>query len=167
MELSDNDKLTLLLNRLDFHTTEIQRRKEKDTKLFEWSTTLLLTVFAVIIALSDRSSPLQYQVLIKVIASLLIITPTIIFISRILGERKSMHWQAQVIERIESKFHLFEERYYVEGKMERESSREYAKTKDTHILRSCINTFGSRCYYNTLANFMKLTKFFNIHERID
>ena len=115
MELSDNDKLTLLLNRLDFHTTEIQRREEKETKLFEWSTTLLLTVFAVIIALSDRSSPLQYQVLIKVIASLLIITPTIIFISRILGERKSMHWQAQVIERIESKFHLFEESYYVEG----------------------------------------------------
>ncbi|NPV75541.1 MAG: hypothetical protein HPY59_04115 [Anaerolineae bacterium] len=115
MELSDSEKIAFLLNRLDFHTHEIHRREEKEAKLFEWSTTFLMTVFAVIIALSGRSNPLPYRILIKVIASLLIIVPNVIFILRIATERRSVYRQAQVIELIESRFHLFEEGYYVEN----------------------------------------------------
>jgi hypothetical protein len=117
MKISGADKITFLLNRMEFHTKEIQRREEKEARLFEWSTTLLLAIFAVVMALSDRSSPLPYQLPIKLIASLLIIAPTFIFIVRILGERKTMYRHAQVIEKIQSNFHLFEKGYYVKGEV--------------------------------------------------
>jgi len=113
VNLTDADKIAVLLNRLDFHTNEIQRREERETKLFEWSTTVLLAVFAVIVALSDRSAPLAYPILIKSIATLLIAFPTGVFAYRILSEKSSMKRQAEIVEKIEHELHLFDEGQYV------------------------------------------------------
>jgi hypothetical protein len=113
MEISDTDKVAVLLDRLEFHTSEIHRREEKESRLFEWSTTLLLAIFAVIISLSDRADPLPYQTTVKAIASFIILIPNVVFILRIRGERRSMYKQAKVIELIETELHLFDENYYV------------------------------------------------------
>jgi len=113
MQLSPEDKITVLLNRLDAHTSEIQRREEKESKLFEWATTVLLTVFAVVVALSDKLTSMPYQIFVKITASLLLIIPIVIFIIRILSERKSMYRQAIVVEHIEKDLHFFEDGYYV------------------------------------------------------
>lgn len=113
MNMSDTDKITVLLNRLDFHINEIQRREEKETRLFEWSTTLLLAVFAVVIALSDRAEPLSHPVLVRIIATFLIAFPTLVFSYRIWSERPSMQRQAEVVELIQSGLYLFDKGYYI------------------------------------------------------
>ncbi len=114
MELSNEGKIAVLLNRLDFHTKEIHRREETETKLFEWSTALLLAVFAVIIALSDRSNPLPYSFIVKSIAILFVIIPTGVFIYRIISGRTRTPIQAEVIEQIEDQLHLFNDGYYID-----------------------------------------------------
>ena len=113
MNLADADKITVLLNRLDFHTNEIQRRQDNEMKLFEWSTALLLAVFAVILALSDRAAPLSYPLLAKSIATLLIAFPTAVFSYRILSEKPGMKRQAEIIEKIEQELRLFDEDQYI------------------------------------------------------
>lgn len=114
MDLSKEEKVTVLLNRLDLHTGELQRREGTEDKLFEWATTILLAVFAVIIALAGSSSNFPNTMAVKLIASFLVSVPTVIFIWRILSERASIYRQAIVIERIEREFHFFEKGYYIQ-----------------------------------------------------
>ena len=108
MKLSDENKTAVLLNRLDFHIHEIQRREEKETQLFEWSTALLLAVFAVTLALADPTKQLPNPQLTKLVAIFLVTVPTVIFVWRVLGERKSMARQAEIVQRIEEELHLFD-----------------------------------------------------------
>ena len=115
MSIPAEDRIAILLNRLDFHTEEIRRRGDKEMQLFEWSTALLLAVFAIILALPDSASQLQYPTLVKVIATLLILFPTAAFAIRILGESKSMARQAEVIDRLEAELHFFDPDYYFAG----------------------------------------------------
>ena len=113
MELDTGDKIGVLLDRLNFHTTEMHRREEKEMRLFEWGTTLLLASFGAVLALSDRSSPLPYPVVIKALATLLVLVPTAIFCIRILSERKSMIQQANLVVKLEDALHLFKEGFYI------------------------------------------------------
>ena len=115
MVLPDGTKLTILLNILNYHLTEIHRREEKETKLFEWSTALLIAVFAVVIALAPSSNLIGRPYLVKVIASLLAVLPTVIFAYCVLSERKSMSRQAQVVEKIQEKLNVFDEGVYVDN----------------------------------------------------
>lgn len=115
MNLSSEDKMTILLNRLDYHMQEIKRREERETKLFEWATTLLLGVFAVIIALSNGSTQLPNELVVKILATLLVGIPASIFAFRILDERKTMSRQAEIIEKIQEEFKFFDEGYYFEA----------------------------------------------------
>jgi hypothetical protein len=58
VELSGSDKVAVLLNLQDMQVKEMHRREETEQKLFEWSTSLLLTALAAIVALSQRSAAL-------------------------------------------------------------------------------------------------------------
>lgn len=116
MNVSEDQKIAVLLNRLDFHTGEIQRRQDVELRLFEWSTGLLAAVFAVVVALSTSKSPLPNIILIKSLATLLIAAPTGMFIYRILSDRNSQRRQAEIAQTIENELHLFDKSYYVEGR---------------------------------------------------
>ena len=90
MKLNDEHKLAVLLNRLDFHAHELQRSEEKETQLFEWSTALLLAVFAATLVLADPTKQQPNKQLTKLAAIFLVTVPTAIFVWRVLGERKTM-----------------------------------------------------------------------------
>ena len=115
MKLNDEHKLAVLLNRLDFHAHELQRSEEKETQLFEWSTALLLAVFAATLVLADPTKQQPNPQLTKLAAIFLVTVPTAIFVWRVLGERKTMVRQAEVIQRIEERLHLFDENYFFSG----------------------------------------------------
>jgi hypothetical protein len=85
VQLSDSDKLNVLLQLLEHQIEEIKRREGREQQLFEWATSLLLAAFAAVIALSDRSTSLPYSFYVKLLATLLIAVPTAIIAYRILG----------------------------------------------------------------------------------
>ena len=74
-------------------------------QLFEWSTALLIAVFVAVLALS--LSPIRQEYYIKIIASLLVAAPTLLFSGRVLSERRSMARQAEVVEKIQERLELF------------------------------------------------------------
>jgi len=115
MDLSSEMKMTILLNRLDYHMQEIKRREDRETKFFEWATALLLGIFAVVIALSNGSTRLPNELVVKILATLLVGIPSGVFAFRILDERKTMSRQAEVVEKIQKEFKFFDEGYYVEA----------------------------------------------------
>ena len=112
MDMSNSDKVAVLLNLLNYQTNEMHRQEEIAQKWFEWSTSLLLAAFGVIIALSGRSSPLPYPIFVKSIATILVIVPTVLFIIRILSRPIVAATNAQTMIRIEKLLHLFESEYY-------------------------------------------------------
>lgn len=112
LHLSDSDKVAFLLNALDFHMSEIQRREEKEQTLFEWCTNLLLITFGAVIALSGQSNFTSFAVGAKIIASLLIGVPIIIFIYRILIQRSRAKQNAQIADHIRDIFHAYDESHY-------------------------------------------------------
>jgi hypothetical protein len=112
VQLSESDKVNVLLQLLTHQLEEIKRREGREQQLFEWATGLLLAAFAAVIALSDRSTPLPYSPSIKLLATLLIAVPTAIIAYRILGYTKRSAGNAEAVERIESLLHLYEKGYY-------------------------------------------------------
>ncbi len=115
MDFSSEEKITIMLNRLDYHMQEIKSRVEKETKLFEWSSTLLLGIFAVVIALSNGSTRIPNDLVVKIIATLLIGIPAGVFAFRILDERKTISRQAEVVEKIQEELKFFDKGYYMEA----------------------------------------------------
>lgn len=114
MDLKPEEKVTVLLQTLDFHINEIHRREESEKTWFEWASTLLLATFGAIIALAGSSKPLQQPILIKLLATVLILIPSLISISRILDVAKSSSRNAEIVEHIEDLLHLFDSGFYDE-----------------------------------------------------
>ena len=108
------DKTAVILRSLEHQFREIQRREEREQKLFEWSSGLLLAAFAAIVALSGRTSALPHALFVKTLASILIGVPTIIFSGRLLRYSKLTVDNAEAIERIEEILGVFEEGVYGE-----------------------------------------------------
>ncbi len=112
MGLSDESKVTVLLNLLDRQVDEIQRREETEQKLFEWSTSLLLASFAGVVALSQKTTVLPQAVYVKLIATVMVGIPVFLAISRIVTRSSASVPNAEALERIQSLLHLFEDGYY-------------------------------------------------------
>jgi len=112
MDFSMSDKTTILIHLLDYQAREIQRREAREQQLFEWTVGLLLAAFGAIVALSDRDSPLLYPISVKMLASVLIGFPTVIFATRIRRYSQRSVGNAEAIDRIERVLHLFDEGYY-------------------------------------------------------
>ncbi|MDJ0752235.1 MAG: hypothetical protein QNJ45_01870 [Ardenticatenaceae bacterium] len=114
MEFEQGEKIEILLSRLDFHVAEIQRRQENETRLFEWTTALLLAVFAVLISVSDISAIFANPVLVKWIATVMIGIPTAVFAVRILSENQSMARQGKIVEAIQEELRFFDKGVYIQ-----------------------------------------------------
>ncbi|MBT3336463.1 MAG: hypothetical protein HN855_01030 [Anaerolineae bacterium] len=113
MKLSDAEKLNILLNQLNAASGQIDRRQHNEDKIFEWAITTLLAVFGVVLALSGSGYTFSNLVAVKIIASFLVIIPTIIFIVRVLSERKSIARQGIVIDRIRNELNFLKKGYYI------------------------------------------------------
>jgi len=112
MDFSTSNKTDILLYVFDFNVKEIYRRKEQQQRLFEWSTSLLLAAFGAVVALSGRSAPLPFPLVIKALATLMIAVPTLLFSQRIASSRKASAGNAKAVERIQETLRLFEDGYY-------------------------------------------------------
>jgi len=112
MDFSTSDKTQILLYIFDFNVKEIYRRKEQQQRLFEWSTSLLLAAIGAVVALSGRSTPLDFPVAIKALATIMIVVPTFLFSQRIVKFRKGSVGNAKAVERIQEILRLFEDGYY-------------------------------------------------------
>ncbi|MCG8351575.1 MAG: hypothetical protein MI924_27730 [Chloroflexales bacterium] len=105
-------KITVLLNTLDFQLNEIQRQQDHEQQIFQWAMSFLLTLFGAIMALFGVTTTTQFPVIIKILASVIVVFP-IVF---------SMYWifrlSAQAVnnaiaaERIQSFLLLFHPNYY-------------------------------------------------------
>jgi hypothetical protein len=113
MKLSDEEKLTVLLNRLGNASEQVDQRRHNEDKVFEWATTTLLAVFGVVLALAGSGNSYSNIIAVKIIASFLVTIPTVIFIQRVLSERKSIYGHGVVIDRIQKELHLFKKGYYI------------------------------------------------------
>ena len=78
VDISSETKIEVLLSRLDYHLGEIENRAGTETRYFEWATTVLLAVFAVVIALADRTTSLPRPLAIKLVSTLLITIPAVV-----------------------------------------------------------------------------------------
>jgi len=112
MDISDDGKATVLLNLLNYRLDNIQKREQRERQWFEWTTGMLLASFAAIIALSNGSSnALSHPILVKSLATVLVVVPVCVMISRILN-RKGSTEDAKIVTRIEKLLHIFDEDYY-------------------------------------------------------
>jgi len=114
MDISNSDKVTVLLHLLDQQIKAIDDRVMIESRWFEWSTNLLLAAFAAIVAISVISKPLPNLPIIKIIASILVMIPAILSTLRIRNTKKGMMINASVLEGIEELLHLFENGVYGE-----------------------------------------------------
>lgn len=105
-------KVSILLNTLDFQLKEIQRRQDREQQIFQWSTSLLLGILGVIIALSDRALSLQFLAMIKLLATIMVVMPIGFSILWILRLSRQAVGNAEVVERVEGLLHLFKNDYY-------------------------------------------------------
>ena len=112
VDISFESKIEVLLSRLDYHLGEIEKRAGTETRYFEWATTILLAVFAVVVALADRTTSLPHPLAIKFVSTLLITIPAIVSSYRILDERKSMARQAEIVMKIEEYLGFYRQGYY-------------------------------------------------------
>jgi len=112
MNLSDSDKLTVLLKLRDDQIGEINRRRGLEQKWFEWSSSLLLAAFGAVIALSNRSNPLPHSVVVKFLATVLILVPTLLSSYRIIREKRKSVGNAESIEHIQELLQIYEENVY-------------------------------------------------------
>jgi hypothetical protein len=110
--LSTSDKTAFLLSALDFHIHEIQRREEKEQRIFDWCTNLLLITFGAIVALAGQAQSLAFPVFTKIVATIFIGFPTAIFVYRIMIQRTRTRRNAEIVQRIEEIFHVYEDEYY-------------------------------------------------------
>jgi hypothetical protein len=112
MNLSDSDKLTVLLKLRDDQINEISRRRGLEQKWFEWSSSLLLAAFGAVVALSNRANPLPYSIVVKFLATVLILVPTSISSYRIIREKEKSVGNAESIEHIQELLRVYEENVY-------------------------------------------------------
>jgi hypothetical protein len=112
MELSNSSKVTVLLHLLEQQTKSIDDRVKIERSWFEWTTGLLLASFGAVVALSGRTQPLPYPEIIKTIATILVVVPAIISISRILRTTQGMMNNATAVERIQDLLFIFEDDIY-------------------------------------------------------
>ena len=111
-ELSASDKTEILLKVLDDQIRSIERGEEREQQLFQWSTSLLLAAFGVVVALSDRSQALPFPIVVKSLATVLIVVPVFLSIIWIFRRSRRSVKNAEAIERIEKSLRLFEDGYY-------------------------------------------------------
>lgn len=114
IENLDNEKISVLLNLLDYQTGELQHKDEQGQKWFEWTTSLLLAAFGAIVALSNRSTPIPQPIVVKSLATVLVSLPTFLFISRILSRPRGAATNAKTIVRIQKLLFVFDEKCYGE-----------------------------------------------------
>lgn len=107
-----SDKITVLLNLLDFQLKEIQRRQDREQQIFQWSTSLLLGVFGAIIALAGNVSAIPTATTIKFLASLMILFPVLFSVFWIFRLSQQATHNAGVVDSIQQLLHLFETGYY-------------------------------------------------------
>jgi hypothetical protein len=112
VELSGSDKVAVLLNLQDMQVKEMHRREETEQKLFEWSTSLLLTALAAIVALSQRSAALPQATFVKVIATVMVGVPVYLTAVKIKEQSGASVGNAEAVERIQNLLHLFDDAYY-------------------------------------------------------
>jgi hypothetical protein len=105
-------KVNILLNALDFQIKEIQRRQDREQVIFQWSTSMLLAIFAAIIALAGHISSTTYPVILKTLASVMVSFPILFSIFWIFRLSEQATNNAGVVEVIEDILYLFEEGYY-------------------------------------------------------
>lgn len=110
-QLTDT-KVTILLNALDFQLHEIQRRQDREQQIFQWSTSLLLTIFGVVTALYSTTSTTPFPALIKVLASLMVSLPILFSTYWIFRLSSQAVNNAATVERIQNLLLLFDTSYY-------------------------------------------------------
>ena len=109
MEFSVSDKTEILLHSLDSQIKIIEQGEEREQQLFQWSTSLLLASFGAVVALSDRPSTLPFAGTVKLLATALIAVPVGLSITWIFRRSSRSVKNAEVVERIEKRLHLFED----------------------------------------------------------
>jgi hypothetical protein len=112
IELEPSDRVTVLLQALDYQIGAIKAGEDREQQLFQWATSLLLTAFGVVVAFADSSSALRFPFVVKSLASVLVTVPVILTIVWIFRRSKGSANNAKAIERIEKALRLFEQGYY-------------------------------------------------------
>ncbi|TEU20504.1 MAG: hypothetical protein E3J21_02490 [Anaerolineales bacterium] len=111
-ELSVSDRTDVLLKALDNQIKSIEQGENREQQFFQWSTSLLLAAFGAVVALSDRSSALPFPILVKSLATVLVVVPVLLSIIWIFRRSRRSVRNAEAIERIEKALHLFKGEYY-------------------------------------------------------
>jgi hypothetical protein len=113
-ELSENTKLDLLKHLHVKAREEINYHRERQDKVFKWSSNILLLVIGTLLVVDSTKSFLwsQQGIVGKVIAS---ITILIVVVFSIQWQQRNRKWQeesVEVLERIETLLHCFDKGYY-------------------------------------------------------
>lgn len=115
--LSSSDKVAFLLYTLNYHAQQIQLRDDKETKIFDWCTNLLLLSFAAIVAISGQITPTRFTIYIKVITTILILAPISVFAFELLNYKSLIRRNTQMIEKVEDIFRVYENDQYTNGSL--------------------------------------------------
>ncbi len=108
----NKDKVNILLNLLESQFSELRRSEEREQVVFQWTTSLLLVSFGALIALSDRSIPLQHPLAIKLLASIMLTFPATFSVVWMIWRVKRSSRNADAVDRIRESLHLYEDGYY-------------------------------------------------------
>ena len=114
-EISESSRVAVLLKLLEMQTESMERKANVEQTLFQWTTSLLLAVFGVIIALADKTANLPQALAIKVLSTLIITAPALLSIIWIFRRARTSVNNAVAIEKIQELLGVFDEKAYGSG----------------------------------------------------
>ena len=87
---------------------EMRKKDEVEQSLFQWTTSLLLAIFGVIVALADKTTTLPAADAIKILVTVIVIAPTFLSVVWIFRRARISIKNAVAIEMIQRLLSLFD-----------------------------------------------------------
>lgn len=110
--ISESSRIAVLLKLYELQTEEMEKKASVERTLFQWTTSLLLAVFGVIIALADKTAALSQATAIKILSTAIITAPAVLSVIWIFRRSRISISNAIAIEQIQDLLGVFEEKLY-------------------------------------------------------
>lgn len=110
--LSVDNRISILSTLLEIQMGQMEQKAVVERTLFQWTTSLLLAVFGVIIALADKTATLPSAAAIKILSTLIVSAPAILSVIWIFRRSRISVGNAKAIEEIQDLLGLFDGKMY-------------------------------------------------------
>jgi len=110
--LSVETKLSVLMKLLEIQIDGLERKATIERNLFQWTTSLLLAVFGVVVALADKTAALPHALPIKILSTIVVSAPALLSVVWIFRRSRGSVSNTAAIEQIQDLLGVFDDKRY-------------------------------------------------------